>query len=121
VTTARSALQKRLDRVTAHLETPLAVVDLDAFDDNAATLTARSAGKPIWWPASLPRAGPARIAGRPGVHLPEAIWLIQTGVTDDVPVAYPSVDRRAIRELTMQPDLAAAIARGANTADRRGR
>jgi D-serine deaminase-like pyridoxal phosphate-dependent protein len=47
VTTARSALQKRLDRATADLEPPLAVVDLDAFDDNAAALTALVGGKPI--------------------------------------------------------------------------
>ena len=34
----------RLDRATGHLETPLAVVDLAAFDANAAALTARSGG-----------------------------------------------------------------------------
>jgi D-serine deaminase-like pyridoxal phosphate-dependent protein len=47
VTTALSALQKRLDRATAHLEASLAVVDLDAFDDNAAALTALAGGRPI--------------------------------------------------------------------------
>jgi D-serine deaminase-like pyridoxal phosphate-dependent protein len=41
--------------------------------------------------------------------LPEAIWLVRSGVTDDVLVAYPSVDRTAIRELTADPRLAAAI------------
>jgi D-serine deaminase-like pyridoxal phosphate-dependent protein len=41
--------------------------------------------------------------------LPEAIWLVRTGVSDDVLVAYPSVDRGALAELTADPELAAAI------------
>jgi D-serine deaminase-like pyridoxal phosphate-dependent protein len=117
VTTARSALQKRLDRATASLEAPFAVVDLDAFDDNAAALTARAAGKPIRVASKSVRCRAllSRVLARPGWHgvlaytLPEAIWLVRTGVSGDVLVAYPSVDRRAIRELTTQPDLAAAI------------
>jgi D-serine deaminase-like pyridoxal phosphate-dependent protein len=117
VSTARSALQKRLDRATAHLETPLAAVDLSAFDDNAAALTAMAAGKPIRVASKSVRCRAllSRVLGRPGWRgvlaytLPEAIWLVRTGVTDDVLVAYPSVDRRAIRDLTAHPDLAAAI------------
>jgi D-serine deaminase-like pyridoxal phosphate-dependent protein len=117
VTTARSALQKRLDRATAHLEAPLAVVDLDAFDDNADALIALAGGKPIRVASKSVRCRAllSRVLARPGWRgvlaytLPEAIWLVRTGVTDDVLVAYPSVDRRAIRELTAQPDLAAAV------------
>jgi D-serine deaminase-like pyridoxal phosphate-dependent protein len=117
VTTARSALQKRLDRATASLEAPLAVVDLDAFDDNAAALTARAAGKPIRVASKSVRCRALlyRVLARPGWRgilaytLPEAIWLVRAGVSEDVLVAYPSVDRRAIRELTARPDLAAAI------------
>jgi D-serine deaminase-like pyridoxal phosphate-dependent protein len=113
----RSATQKRLDRATAHLETPLAVVDLRAFDDNAAALTARAGGKPLRVASKSVRCRALleRVLARPGWHgvmaytLPEAIWLVRSGVTDDVLVAYPSVDRTAIRELTADPRLAAAI------------
>jgi D-serine deaminase-like pyridoxal phosphate-dependent protein len=118
VTAGPSAVRKRLDRATAHLETPLAVVDLGAFDDNAAALTARAAGKPIRVASKSVRCRALleRVLARPGWRgvmaytLPEAIWLVRSGVTDDVLVAYPSVDRTAIRELTADPDLAAAIA-----------
>ena len=113
----RSALQKRLDRATAHLETPLAAVDLDAFDDNAAALTARASGKPIRVASKSVRCRALlrRVLALPGWHgvmaytVAEAIWLVRSGVTDDVLVAYPSVDRTAIAELTADPDLAAAI------------
>jgi D-serine deaminase-like pyridoxal phosphate-dependent protein len=114
----RTATHKRLDRATAHLETPVAVVDLRAFDDNAAALTARAGGKSIRVASKSVRCRALleRALARPGWHgvmaytLPEAIWLVRSGVTDDVLVAYPSVDRTAIRELTSDPELAAAIA-----------
>jgi len=113
----RSALQKRLDRATAHLETPVAAVDLAAFDTNAAALSARSGGKPIRVASKSVRCRALleRVLARPGWHgvmaytLPEAIWLVRSGVSDDVLVAYPSVDRSAIAELTTDPALAAAI------------
>lgn len=113
----RRVLQKRLDRATAHLETPIAVVDLAAFDANAAALTARAAGKPIRVASKSVRCRALleRVLARPGWRgvmaytLPEAIWLVRSGVSDDVLVAYPSVDRAAIGELTADPALAAAI------------
>ena len=40
-------LQARLETATAGLEPPFAVVDLDAFDANAADLLARARGKPV--------------------------------------------------------------------------
>ncbi|MEV5447556.1 amino acid deaminase/aldolase, partial [Streptomyces sp. NPDC052644] len=40
-------LRERLDKATAHLDPPYAVVDLTAFDANAAALAARSSGKPV--------------------------------------------------------------------------
>ncbi|AGZ38673.1 amino acid deaminase/aldolase [Actinoplanes friuliensis] len=114
----RSALRKRLDRATGHLETPLAVVDLAAFDANASALSVRSAGKPIRVASKSVRVRALleRVLARPGwsgvmaYTLPEAIWLVRSGVTDDVLVAYPSVDRTAIAELASDPQLAAAIA-----------
>jgi D-serine deaminase-like pyridoxal phosphate-dependent protein len=113
----RTTLQKRLDRATGHLETPVAAVDLAAFDDNAAQLTARAAGKPIRVASKSVRCRALleRVLARPGWHgvmsytLREAIWLVRSGVTDDVLVAYPTVDRTAVRELTTDPVLAAAI------------
>ncbi|MFE3938558.1 amino acid deaminase/aldolase, partial [Streptomyces goshikiensis] len=37
----------RYDRATAHLDAPLAIVDLDAFDANADDLVRRAGGKPV--------------------------------------------------------------------------
>jgi D-serine deaminase-like pyridoxal phosphate-dependent protein len=117
VLTDRIALRQRLDRVTGHLETPVAVIDLAAFDDNAERLSMRAAGKPIRVASKSVRCRTLleRVLARPGWRgvmaytLPEAIWLVRSGVTDDVLVAYPSVDRSALRELTADPDLAAAV------------
>lgn len=113
----RKALQKRLDRATAHLETPVAAVDLAAFDDNADQLVARAQGKPLRVASKSVRCRTLleRVLARPGWHgvmaytLPEAIWLVRTGLTDDVLVAYPTVDRTALRELTSDAKLADAI------------
>ena len=113
----RSALRSRLERATGHLETPTAVVDLAAFDDNAASLAARSGGKPIRVATKSVRCRALieRVLARPGWRgamaytLSEAIWLVRQGVTDDVLVAYPTVDRHALAELSKDADLAAAI------------
>ncbi|BCJ43922.1 alanine racemase [Actinoplanes ianthinogenes] len=115
--TDRNALRRRLEKATDHLETPLAVVDLAAFDDNADRLTARAAGKPIRVASKSVRCRSLleRVLARPGWHgvmaytLPEAIWLVRTGVTDDVLVAYPTADRTALAELAGDEKLAAAI------------
>jgi len=114
----RTALQNRLDRATSGLETPVAVVDLAAFDANAAALSVRAAGKPLRVASKSVRVRALleRVLARPGwsgvlaYTLPEAIWLVRSGVTDDVLVAYPCVDRTAIAELAADPQLAAAIA-----------
>src|SRR5918997_1754649 len=113
----RSELRKRLDHATAHLEPPFAVVDLAAFDANAAALGRRSAGKPIRVASKSVRCRALleRVLARPGWRgvmaytLPEAIWLVRTGLSDDVLVAYPTVDRPALTELAADPRLAAAI------------
>ncbi len=113
----RDTLRKRLDRATGHLETPLAAVDLAAFDDNADRLAERANGKPIRVASKSVRCRTLleRALARPGWHgvmaytLPEAIWLVRSGVTDDVLLAYPTVDRTAIRELASDEKLAAAI------------
>jgi D-serine deaminase-like pyridoxal phosphate-dependent protein len=113
----RHILRERLDRATARLETPLAVVDLAAFDANAAALSARSSGKTIRVASKSVRSRVLleRVLARPGWHgimaytLPEAIWLVRAGLSDDVLVAYPTVDRTALGELVKDTELAAAI------------
>jgi D-serine deaminase-like pyridoxal phosphate-dependent protein len=107
----------RLDRATAHLETPIAVVDLAAFDANAAELERRANGKPIRVASKSVRcrAMIGRALARPGWQgvmaytLAEAIWLVRSGVTDDVLLGYPTVDRSALAELAKDAELAAAI------------
>ncbi|WP_433828082.1 amino acid deaminase/aldolase [Actinoplanes sp. CA-015351] len=116
--TDRIALRQRLDKATDHLETPVAAVDLVAFDGNADELTRRAAGKPIRVASKSVRCRALleRVLARPGWRgvmsytLPEAIWLVRAGVTDDVLVAYPTADRTALRELAADPALAASIA-----------
>src|SRR4051812_9285028 len=92
-----------LDRVTAHLEPPFAVVDVDAFDRNAADLLRRAGGKPVRLAsksvrcrALIDRALDAGLTGILAFTLPEALWLDR----DDVVVAYPTVDRAALRAVT---------------------
>ncbi|MGC4854465.1 amino acid deaminase/aldolase [Micromonospora sp. DT4] len=110
-------LRERLDRATAHLDPPYAVVDLTAFDSNAAALADRAAGKPIRLASKSVRSRDLidRALAREGWRgvmaftLPEAIWLVRAGLSDDVLVAYPSADRAALAELAADPTLAAAI------------
>ncbi|WP_250002496.1 amino acid deaminase/aldolase [Actinoplanes sp. M2I2] len=116
-TADRTALKERLDRATGHLETPVAAVDLAAFDDNADQLAARSQGKPLRVASKSVRCRTLleRVLAKPGWRgvmaytVPEAIWLVRSGVSDDVLVAYPSADRTGLRELTADAGLAAAI------------
>ncbi|MEV6631385.1 amino acid deaminase/aldolase [Actinoplanes sp. NPDC051470] len=117
MTAPRLKLRERLDRATAHLETPIAVVDLAAFDANATALAARSRGKPIRAASKSVRVRALleRVLAQPGWRgvmaytLPEAIWLVREGVTDDVLVAYPTADRSALAELGKDDQLASAI------------
>jgi D-serine deaminase-like pyridoxal phosphate-dependent protein len=110
-------LRERLDRATAHLDPPYAVVDLTAFDANSVALADRAAGKPVRLASKSVRSREliSRALARPGWQgvmaftLPEAIWLVHAGVSDDVLVAYPSADRAALTELGADPTLAAAI------------
>lgn len=45
--TESDRLRDRLDRATAHLDPPYAVVDLAAFDANATALAGLAGGKPV--------------------------------------------------------------------------
>jgi D-serine deaminase-like pyridoxal phosphate-dependent protein len=101
------ARRERYDRATAGLDPPLALVDLDAFDRNAADLTRRAANRPIRVATKSLRCRYLieRALARPGYRgvmcysLPEALWLHAAGTSDDVLVAYPTVDREALRAL----------------------
>jgi len=117
----RNRLWARLNTAVAqhpdHLPTPIAVVDLDAFDANAADLARRAAGKPIRVASKSLRV-PAlieRALARPGFEgvlsytLREALVLHGLGITDDIVVAYPTVDRGALSDLVASPAAAAAV------------
>lgn len=117
----RNQLWSRLNEaVAAHpgpLSTPLMVVDLDAFDANAADLVRRAAGKPVRVasksvrvPDLLRRAlAHEGFAGVLAYTLREALWLHERGVSDDLLVAYPTVDRGPLTELVGSPSAAAQI------------
>ncbi|MEU7796743.1 amino acid deaminase/aldolase [Micromonospora tulbaghiae] len=113
----RDKLRDRLDRATAHLDPPYAVVDLTAFDTNAEALAGRSGGKPLRVASKSVRVREllTRALKRPGWHgvmaftLPEALWLVRSGVSDDVLVAYPTAHRGGLAELAADPALADAV------------
>lgn len=106
----------RYDRATAHLEAPLAIVDLRAFDDNARDLVRRAQGKPlrvasksVRCRALLDRAlAKDGFAGIMSFTLAESLWLAREGY-EDVLLAYPSADRDGFAALTGDPKLAAAV------------
>ncbi len=114
--TARAADRARYDRATAHLDAPLAIVDLEAFDANADDLVRRAGGKPIRVASKSVRCRALleRVLARDGFAgimsftLAESIWLARSGF-DDVLLAYPSVDTAGYAELTGDPKLAAAV------------
>ncbi len=95
-----------LTEATRHLDAPFAVVDLTAFEANAADLVRRAGGLPIRVASKSVRVRGLvdRVLGRPGFrgvlayHLAEANWLADTGI-DDVVVGYPCADRRAWSDL----------------------
>ena len=117
---SRQSARVRYDRATADLDPPLAIVDLGAFDRNAADMTRRAA-LAGYGAGNGGRKGavPIRVATKslrcrylieralatPGYRgvmcysLAEALWLHAVGTSDDLLVAYPTVDRRALRAL----------------------
>ncbi|TDU02833.1 D-serine deaminase-like pyridoxal phosphate-dependent protein [Streptomyces sp. 846.5] len=111
-----SADRTRYDRATAHLDAPLAIVDLEAFDANAEDLVRRAAGKPIRVASKSVRVRALlervlRMDGFQGIMsftLAESIWLARAGF-DDILLAYPSADRAGYAELAADPKLARAI------------
>ncbi|MCJ0870441.1 amino acid deaminase/aldolase [Streptomyces sp. AP-93] len=111
-----AADRARYDRATAHLDAPLALVDLDAFDANADDLVRRAGGKPVRVASKSVRCRALleRVLARPGFAgimsytLAESIWLARSGF-EDVLLAYPSADRAGFAELAADPKLAGAV------------
>jgi D-serine deaminase-like pyridoxal phosphate-dependent protein len=109
--TPHSSRAAGYDRATKDLDPPLAVVDTDAFDRNALDMIKRAGGKPIRVASKSIRCRTLldRVLAGPGYEgvlaysLPEALWLCQRGSSTDLLVAYPSVDRAALRELAADP------------------
>lgn len=115
--TSRYDSVSAVDAATAELDPPLAVVDLDAFDANAADLVRRAAGLPIRVASKSVRCRAllSRALTTPGFHgvlaftLPEALWLVTSGVCDDIVVGYPTADRAALRSLAADDTARCAV------------
>jgi D-serine deaminase-like pyridoxal phosphate-dependent protein len=101
------AKRERYDKATAHLEPPLAIADLTAFDRNAADMARRANGRPIRIATKSLRCRALieRALAQPGYRglmcysLPEALWLHGCGTSSDILVAYPTADLHALRAL----------------------
>jgi D-serine deaminase-like pyridoxal phosphate-dependent protein len=106
----------QLRRATAHLEPPFAVVDLDAFDANAAELARRTGGRAAIRLASKSvrsRDLIRRVLRRPGYRgilaftLPEALWLAEEHA--DIVIGYPTADRTALAQLAKDERAASRV------------
>jgi D-serine deaminase-like pyridoxal phosphate-dependent protein len=105
----QAPFKSTFDIATSELDPPFAVIDLDAFDHNASDLLRRASGVPLRLAskslrvrALQDRALTAGFAGTLCFTLPEALWLAENG-SDDLVVGYPTVDRKALRELAHSP------------------
>ena len=105
-----------LVKATEHLDPPFAVVDLDAFDANAAELTRRAGGLATIRLASKSlrsRQLIKRATDRPGYDgilaftLPEALWLAEEH--EDVVIGYPTTDRSALKKLAADDRAASRV------------
>jgi D-serine deaminase-like pyridoxal phosphate-dependent protein len=102
----------RLNRATAALDPPFAVVDLDAYWANARDMLRRAGGRPIRLASKSIRcrallertlAFDDGFRGTLAFTLPEALWLADRGLRDLV-VAYPTADRSALGALAARED-----------------
>ena len=101
---------------TQHLDPPFAVVDLDAFDANAADLARRTGGRAAIRVASKSvrsRDLIGRVLQQPGYQgilaftLPEALWLAEDH--GDIVIGYPTADRAALAQLAKDERAASRI------------
>ncbi|WP_370415621.1 amino acid deaminase/aldolase [Streptomyces fradiae] len=104
-----------LARATRDLQPPFAVLDMQAFEHNAASMRRRAGGKPIRLASKSVRSRDVirSVLAMPGFQgilaftLPEALWLAEE--FDDILVGYPTADDAALRRLAADPRLAARI------------
>lgn len=107
----------RLATATSDLDAPVAVLDLHALSANAHALVQRAGGTPIRIASKSIRSTVVLRAlldtpGFSGVlafSLHEAIMLVETGVSNDVVVAYPTLQRQALKHLLAADHLLDAI------------
>jgi D-serine deaminase-like pyridoxal phosphate-dependent protein len=107
----------RFDRATERLSSPVAIVDLISFDANAAALVSRAAGKTLRVASKSVRCREAlrRVLAGDGWRgvlaytLEEALWLVDSEVTADAVVGYPTADRAAIARLARDDAAAATV------------
>lgn len=100
------AYARSFSAATAGIPGPVSIIDLAAFDQNAATLIERAGGKPIRLATKSVRVRGLieRALAKPGFQglmaysLREALWLVDCGFTD-VLVAYPTADLLALKQL----------------------
>ena len=114
-----TSLRETYEALTRELDAPFAVVDLAALRANAAALVGRAQGRPIRVASKSVRSrdllravlAMPGYAGIMAFTLPEALWLAtgEDPVSDDVLVAYPTVDRQALARLVSDPAAARAI------------
>jgi D-serine deaminase-like pyridoxal phosphate-dependent protein len=103
-----SAPFPRLLSATADRSAPLAVLDEPALWANADDLVRRAGGVPVRVASKSVRVRSVleRTLARPGFagvmtySLAESCWLVDEDVTDDVLLAYPTVDRAGLLALT---------------------
>jgi D-serine deaminase-like pyridoxal phosphate-dependent protein len=106
---------QRFNRASAALDPPVAVLDLSAFDANAADLVRRAAAKPIRLASKSIRCRSVirRVLALPGYAgilsytLAESLWLATE--FDDIVIAYPTVEVQALRRLAASPELSSRI------------
>ncbi|QWF80351.1 hypothetical protein HUW46_03771 [Amycolatopsis sp. CA-230715] len=113
-----SVTASAFDLATKALDPPFAIVDLDAFDANAADLVRRADGKPIRVVSKSVRCRYLleRVLAKPGFtglmsySLAEAVWHVEQGTADDIVVAYPTADHGALRALAADDRARSSIA-----------
>ncbi|MFK3734744.1 amino acid deaminase/aldolase [Streptomyces sp. NPDC088090] len=106
-----------LEKATAGLQPPFAVVDLGALRANAAQMARRAGGKPIRLASKSLRCRAliGEVLDRPGFSgvlaftLPEALWLAAHDPAADVLVGYPTADTDALCRLAADEDAAARV------------
>ncbi len=112
-----TARKSRYDNAVAGRSAPLAILDVEAVQANAADLVRRATGTPIRLATKSLRVRSTiesvstmpGFAGLLAYSLSEALFLVRAGSSQDVVVAYPTVDAAAIGELAGDERAARAI------------